>query len=259
MHQVETITISKNARAVVDAYLALPLGTKPSCPYYNNRRFKNRGGLRVMIGKGAPAEIAEEAAILAKLTRSDISTLSTDKLKEFLVANGLGIDCSGFAYHVLNALALETTGKSVAHFVRSTRPGIIGSILARLRPAENLGVNSFRNDKNSVEIAAADAKPGDIITFIGVGKEHTYNHILVITAVEHSENSIRLTYAHSYAWPSDGLYNTGVREGDIIVRENDILAGTWKEHGMTGADNFTYESALSAKEVSVRRLRFNSL
>ncbi|HEY0908346.1 MAG TPA: hypothetical protein VGE35_03300 [Candidatus Paceibacterota bacterium] len=256
MHQVETAAIPTNARAVIDAYLALPVGTKPSCPYYNNRRFKNRGGLRVMIGKGSPAEIVEEATIMAKLARTDIQTLATDKLKQFLVENGLGVDCSGFAYHVLNALALETKGKGIASYVTSMRSGFIGSILARLRPAENLGVNSFRNDKNSSAISAADAKPGDIVTFIGTGKDKTYNHILVITAVERSENGIRLSYAHSYAWPSDGLYDTGVREGDILIRDNDILAGTWKERSVTGADNYTYQSAADAKEVSVRRLKF---
>lgn len=256
MHPVETIIISPNARAVIDAYLTLAVGTKPSCPYYNNRRFKNRGGLRVMIGKGSPAEIVEEVAIMAKLARIDINSLATDKLKEFLVESGLGVDCSGFAYHVLNALAQEKAGKSIASYVTSMRTGLIGRLLARLRPAENLGVNSFRNDKNSTSISPTDAKPGDIITFIGTGKEKTYNHILVITAVERSENGIRLTYAHSYAWPSDGLYNTGVREGDIIVRDNDILTGTWKERGVTGADNYTYQSAVDAKEVSVRRLKF---
>ena len=152
MHQIDTQTIGNTTRAVIDAYMALPLDGKPSCPYFNNRRRKNRGGLRVAKGKGSPEEIAEEVKIIAKLSHVDISILPKDKLKEFLVKNDLGIDCSGFAYHVLTAFIQEKTGKKLTHFVTSNRTGVIGSFLARLRPAENLGVNSFRNERNSTEI-----------------------------------------------------------------------------------------------------------
>ncbi len=143
------------------------------------------------------------------------------------------------------------------------RTGIVGSFIARLRPAENLGVNSFSDKRNSTAIKASEARPGDIITFIGTGKDGLYNHILVITGVEQgsgpngmADGDIRISYAHSYAWPSDGLYNHGVREGDILVHGDDLLGGTWKEKGETGANNYTYESARNAKVVSVRRLKF---
>ncbi|HVU06270.1 MAG TPA: hypothetical protein VHE10_00520 [Candidatus Paceibacterota bacterium] len=258
----ETEKLEGRARAVIDAYLALPLGTKPSCPYFNNKRHKTRSQLRVLKGKGSPEEIAEEADIDAKHSRVNVATLSTDKLKEFLVAHDLGVDCSGFAYHVLNAVAQEKRGRNISAFVRSNRSGFIGSLIARLRPAENMGVATFANERNSAEIAASDARPGDIITFMGTGKDGLYNHMLVITGVERSSNGIRLSYAHSYAWPSDGTTDHGVREGDIFVPAGETMGdiargkGVWKEKGATGPENYTLESARGAKEVSVRRLVF---
>jgi hypothetical protein len=260
MHQ-GTIIKNQNklggkARETIDLYLALPIGTKPSCPYFNNRRRKSRGGLRVLKGKGSPAEIVEETEICAKLRRIKIAELSTDKLKEFLVAEDLGIDCSGFVYHVLNSYCQEKKERSIQSYVKSIRTGFIGKFLARLRPAENLGVSSFRNDKNSFEIKPSQAEPGDFITFMGTGKDRTYNHIVVITGIEKANNDTRISYAHSYSWPSDGVYQHGVREGDILVHGDNLLGGTWKEQGVTGADNYTYESARNAKEVSVRRLNF---
>lgn len=251
-----TDKLSGKARAVIDQYLALPVGGKPSCPYFNNRRKRARGSLRTLIGKGSPYEIAEECEILSKLSRVKIADLSTDKLKEFLVESDLGVDCSGFAYHVLNSFCNEKTGKNIQSYVKSIRPGFVGGLLARLRPAENIGVSSFRAEKNSSAINVTETQSGDVIIFMGTGKDNTYNHILVITGVERVGGDTRISYAHSYAWPSDGLYNHGVREGDILVHGENLLGGTWKEQGVVGNDNYTFVSAQNAKEVSVRRLNF---
>ena len=261
MPPITSEKISPCARAMIDAYLALPFGTRPNCPYFNNRRRKIRGSLRVVKGKGTPGEIADECQIDAKFARVKIADLSTDKLKEFLIANDLGIDCSGFAYHVLNALCQEKTSKSIQSYVRPLRSGFVGSLIGKLRPAENLGVRAFADEKNSTYIKISEVHPGDVIVFLGTGKDKTYNHILVITSVERTITDLntidtRISYAHSYAWPSDGTTGHGVREGEILVHGNDLLGATWKEKGMTGEDNYTYESARTAQEVSVRRFKF---
>lgn len=264
MHPLEHLKLEGKARSMIDLYLALPVGNNPSCPYFNNRRRKSKSQLRVLKGKGTPWEIAEEVAIDALQSRINIDTLSADKLKELLVSEDLGIDCSGFAYHVLNSFAQERTGKSIKTFIRSNRTGVIGSLLARVRPAENTGVSSFANPRNTIEIKVSEAKPGDIITLIGTGKDGLYNHMVVITEIKRTSGTHKethITYAHSYAWPSDGTLNHGVREGNIIVHGEgsiaDLLAGTWTEKGQSGPSNYTYESARMAKELSVRRLKFN--
>ena len=259
MHKLDPHTIGTAAQAVIDSYLALPFGARPSCPYFNNRRTKRRASLRVAIGKGTPKEIVEECAINAKFARVDIENIPQEGLKKFLVENDLGIDCSGFAYHVLDAFARERTGKKITHFVKPIRKGITGSIISRLRPAENTGVATFAHEKNSRAISVGEAQAGDIIVFLGTGRDHTYNHVLVITKVKHEPLDTHIEYAHSYAWPSDGLYNTGVRTGEIVGCGNNLLIGTWKENGKSSDENFTLVSARNAKEVSVRRFRFNSL
>lgn len=241
---------------MIDQYMALPIGSKPSCPYFNNKRQKARGSLRVIIGKGTPKEIAEECEIQAIQSRVDISSLSGEKLKEFLVKKNLGVDCSGFAYHVLNALSHELTGKSLRKHLFIHRNGFFGGLISRMRPAENVNVLAFADARNSYAVNAKEAKPGDIVVFLGTGKEKTYNHILVITAVENGEKETIITYAHSYAWPSDGEYGHGVREGTISIADDDILKGKWREQGQTGRDNYTFESALDAEQVFVRRMKF---
>lgn len=253
-------TIEKSARERIEGYLSLPVGSRPSCPYFNNRRHGNKSGLRVLRGKGTPEEIAEECEIAGLHTRTAVASLPADKLKEFLVDNGLGVDCSGFAYHVLEAALLERSGKRLSRQIKTHRTGIVGKFLARLRPAENAGVATFADESNSFEIEAAEAVPGDIVVFLGTGKDKTYNHILVIAETEGTKDGLVIRYAHSYAWPSDGKYSHGAREGEISLsaddlRRDDILAGVWNEQGQTGERNYTFASARDAREVSVRRLR----
>ncbi|HEY9481124.1 MAG TPA: hypothetical protein VIR98_02760 [Candidatus Paceibacterota bacterium] len=253
MHTIEG-KISGQTRAIIDAYLALPVGAKPSCPYFNNRRRKVRGSLRVLKGKGTPQEIAEEVKIDAKLLHVDIAALSTDKLKEFMVSRDLGVDCSGFAYHVLDAFCRETIGKSISSCVSTLRGGFVGRLIGQLRPAENVGVATFTHEKNSALINASQTRPGDFISMISCGPDKQHNHMLVVTGVEEAETGLRISYAHSIAWPSDGHFGHGVREGEILVKGEDLLGGIWKEKGMIGPENTTHQSALGAKEVSVRRL-----
>ena len=70
------------------------------------------------------------------------------------------------------------------------------------------------------------------------------------------DQRILITYTHSYMWPSDGLYNHGVREGVIDVAGNDLMTALWTEQGVTGTENYTFESARTASEVSIRRLKY---
>lgn len=230
---------------MIDRYLSLPVGAHPSCPYFNNRRRGTKSNLRVLVGKGTPEEISEECEIRALQNRMVISALSSEQLKGFMVSQDIGIDCSGFAYHVLGAALHERRGGRLATHIHTRRKGFTGKIIARLRPAENIGVATFADERNSVAITASEAKAGDIITFIGAGRDGTYNHILVITKVERKDGATRLSYAHAYAWPEDGAFNHGVREGSVIVYENDLARAAWKEAGL---------GMMNARETTIRRL-----
>jgi len=246
MHQVNPDIIEAGARSVIDRYLFLPVGAHPSCPYFNNRRRGTKSNLRVLVGKGTPEEISEECEIRALQNRVSISVLSVEGLKEFMISQDLGVDCSGFAYHVLTATLAERRGRRLASLIQTRRQGFIGKTIAKLRPAENIGVATLADERNSVEIKASEASAGDIVTFMGAGRDGTYNHVIVITKVERKEAATRLSYAHSYAWPEDGSFGHGVREGTAVIYGDDLGTAVWSEPGL---------GTMNAKERSVRRLR----
>jgi len=258
MHSLE----NTQAQKIINDYLSLPIKEGVPCPYFNNKRSKIRGGLRVMVGKGSPEEIVEEAHIKAIQNNIDFSTLSTDQIKKFLIDNGFGVDCSGFAYHVLSALSIEKTGHKLSHHICIEKKSLIGKIKAKLRPIENTGVAVLADEKNSTEVSLDQIEAGDFIVFIGTGTNGTYNHVMIITDILYSDSGkVEITYAHSYSWPSDGLYNHGVRFGNIGFEikntdtRNTLTSGIWTERNETGETNYTFQNALTAKEVSIRRLR----
>jgi hypothetical protein len=244
-------TLSKEAQTVIDTYIKLPIGAGCSTPYYNNRRGKIRAGLNAIIGKGTPKEICDEAQIASLHRNVSIRKASPDELKHFLVDVGLGIDCSGFAFHVLNAESkARGLGALFPHLV--LKKGIIRRTLARLRPASNVGVGIFSMDENSMPVEYADIEAGDFFSIIGSGLDHTYNHIMVITKV----NGNTLSYSHSYAWPSDGKYGHGIKNGIVTIIDptKPITDQQWNENGTTGQSNYTLQNALMARKVSIRRL-----
>ena len=59
--------LSLKAQKLIDNYLSLPFpGVEGArCPYFNNAKLHARGQLRVLIGKGTPQEIVEEAKIIS--------------------------------------------------------------------------------------------------------------------------------------------------------------------------------------------------
>lgn len=244
-------TLSKEAQSVIDAYTRLPVGAGCSTPYYNNRRGKVRGGLNAAIGKGTPREICDEVRILSLRRDNAIKRASPEELKKFLVEEGIGIDCSGFAFHVLNAESkARGLGRLFPHLV--IKKNIVRRLLAKLRPASNVSVGILSMDENSTSVEYADVEAGDFVSIIGSGPDHTYNHIMVITKVH--ENT--LSYAHSYAWPSDGKYGHGIKTGSITIVDpkKSITEQDWHESGETGLSNYTLQNALSARKVLIRRL-----
>lgn len=247
--------LSPETQKVIEKYLSLPLGAGCSTPYFNNRRKKIRGGLRALVGKGAPEEIAEEAEMFSIKDRAGVKKMESEALKKFLVDHNLGIDCSGFAYHVLDA---EIRARNKGNIRTAVRPwsGFRRRIKHTLRPAENTGVSTFSHSQNSIAVSEDDIDAGDFISLIGTGSEKKYNHMLVVESVETSGEMKEIHYIHSYMWPEDGLYDHGVRRGTISIKNNSpLIEGVWTEKEKTSKDNYTFVSAQSAKDISIRRLR----
>jgi hypothetical protein len=202
-------------------------------PYFNNKSRGRRAGLAVEIGKGSPRQIQEEIEALAKKEKVDLQTVN---LKKFIVDHDIGIECSGFAYHVLSAFGKgELKEKLKFPYIK----GILGTLRIKFRPVENTDVKTFAHDLNSKKIEIKDVKIGDIITMT---KGTERDHILVITKVEYPI----IHYVHAIAWPSDGEYGHGIHEGTIKIvdLEKDIVDQKWVENGKEGEENYTHALSL---------------
>ena len=131
-------SLSPQALKVVSAYRSLPFEgvTGVSVPYFNNKRTGNRGGFRAHKGKGSPEELVEETLIYAKQKNISLHTLSSEKIKQFMVEHKLGIDCSGFAFYILDAEARVRNTK-LARLLSFTRKSFLRRLIARFRTVEN--------------------------------------------------------------------------------------------------------------------------
>ncbi len=244
---------------VITKYLVLPFsGKEVSCPYFNNRRSKLRAGLRVLLGKGNPNEIVDEAKLFALREKVDLNTMSNDDIKKFLVEHNLGVDCSAFAYYILEALYRKKYNQSLAsHLFYPNAKSLLRKLIIKLRAIENIDVKTFAHAKNSQSIQMTETMPGDFIIILNAGKEHNLNHILIIHKIEY-ENSLPtiLSYCHSFQWSTDGKYNHGIKFGSIQIvdSQKSLLNQKWIESQKEGEKNETYLRASTAETLEIRRL-----
>lgn len=236
---MNTKTQSEKALAVIDQYLHFRVANA-SCniPYFNNKRAGVRASLRATIGKGSPKEIFDEVEISALREKVDLRTLSNDTLKKFLIDHTIGIDCSGFVYHVLNAESrFRKLGTLDKHLHFPFCHGIVSKIRCKIRPTENTSVQTIASNANSHVVAQSDIQPGDFITMTkrpdAPEDERARDHIILIHQIEY-QNFVPTTihYSHSMAWPTDGTIGHGVRQGviEIVDPSKNILEQRWTEN-----------------------------
>lgn len=264
---MDTKTISQSALSVIDQYLHFKMGSAVcSVPYFNNKTAKNKVALRAYKGKGSPREILEESETLLVRERINSSSITDIELKKILVSHNLGIECSGFAYHVLNAeCESRGLGRLKKYISFKNKSGSWRRIICRMRPVENCDVLTFADDINSMVVATEDVLPGDIIIMKNQQNSEQNsgdrNHILLIHEVSRIlvSNTLKISYTHSAAYPEDGLYSTGVRQGyiEITQRNKPLSAARWVENNLEGFDNRLYLRAQKSL-TEVRRLRLNN-
>jgi len=233
--------LAPETQKIIESYIHLPIGVGCVTPYFNNRRTKIRAGLRALIGKGSPKEIVEEAEIIALREKVDLKALDSTTLKKFLVDKGIGIDCSGFAYHVLDTESRARNSRSLRSYL-TFKLNPLRRLIARLRTAEQVSVAVLADDANSVSIDIQDAEAGDIITLMNP----LYNHVLIIESVD--GNIIH--YIHSYAWPDEGVYGHGVRRGMLTLSNKDLMKGVWLENGHA----VDFQKIRTIEKAEIRRL-----
>lgn len=254
---MNTKILSDKALSVIDQYKNFQIGSAVcSIPYYNNKTGGLRGALKAEVGKGSPKDIYDEVKNIIEIEKIDQKSLNSENLKRLLVENNIGIDCSGFAYYVLNAEGKgEGKGSLDRHIKFMYAKNFIIWIRAKMMPEKNIDVLTFAHDKNSKKVEMKDIQPGDIITMIN---DVERNHILVINQVEY-QNGIPTTmhYVHTVAWPTDGEYGHGIHEGkiEVIYPEKSLLDQRWIEDGKDGVENYTSERAKKSI-TELRRLNW---
>jgi len=270
--------LSPKAQEVINKYFSLPFQgiINVRCPYFNNARRNLHGQLRVLIGKGSPDEIVEEAIILSKQYHHNIfdndgfccvhgahsNDEKADDIRKFLINNDLGVDCSGFISHILIEHYKETKNINIAtrfHFWPIKR--LWRYLIAKLRPIENMSVRVYAKDENTEKIADARSffnwiwlQPADLITMIETGPNKKRNHMILI--VQNEESIIK--YVHARAWSSEGKFGHGVSVGQIKITNpgKNLFEQTWEENGKINSDNETFLEADGAKICEVRRIKF---
>ncbi len=247
-----TKTLSDKALSVINEYRNFNIGDATcSIPYYNNKHLRLRATLRAQGGKGSPREILEEVEQVAAQQKINLKALDSASLKNLLVDTNIGIDCSGLAYYILSA---EKGGLNLSF---PFSKGILGKLRSTFRKIENAGVATFAHDANSSAVSLRNVEPSDIITMVGDPDERVRDHILTVHQVDLKDGvPTVIHYTHAMAWPSDGEYGHGVRQGIITLTNLDkpITEQEWIEADKTGSENYTFTRAQKST-TSLRRLR----
>lgn len=255
---MNTQTLSPEALSVINQYLHFQFGSAVcSVPYYNNKVRGARGGLRAYTGKGSPKDIFDEIETVILKNRLDPKTLSDDSLKKLLADSNIGIDCSGLAYHILKTESQSRNLPSLngkISFINAK--GIFGKIRTFINPAGNCDVSTLADETNSKMVHLKDARPGDFITMISSNKDKERNHILIIHQVDNIDSiTTKIHYTHAVAYPEDGIYGTGIKQGSVEITNLDapITEQRWLENGFEGPANKIFIRANGSK-TELRRL-----
>jgi len=251
-----TETIPDVIKNLAYKYSNLELGNKKVVtPYYINSN--RRKDLRAMVGKGTPDEIVMEAKIWEKLKGVNFDHMSADEIKEFLISKGIGIDCSGFAVHLLNEWYKEKHGRSFWNKLTPLKRSPIWRLRYGLRPVENLGAEIITDDDNSIPVDLNDVKPGDLIR--SKAKKNNGHHVMIVSEVTRDNSKedmpvVSIKYIHSS--PYFGKDN-GIKEGEIRITDihKPLQDQEWLEQDEHGVKH-TYEGYLvNVEDNGIRRLK----
>lgn len=190
---------SSTSRILWEAYdqFLLPLGGKKvPTPYRRNEYGSYQKVAPEFQGKSSAKTILKTVERLAKEQKFNLNAASIEEIRQFMIENKVGIDCSGFVYRMLDYL-VQKLG--------------MGN-LSKAAGVEHVGrtnVAKLSSDKFSIPITSfALAQAGDIIRL------NSGDDILHGVLVLDNKNDI-ITYAHS----SSSTNPRGVHKGQIINKQ----------------------------------------
>jgi hypothetical protein len=215
------LKLPKSAQELFNYYTKLHIqGLEIVCPYHINTGL--RGKNRALVGKGRPEEI--EAAAEHYLTKFQMYAHGNVKhLEEYLVASGIGLDCSGFAAWMLNCITLEKLHKPLQRCL--TFPNIKRKLVAKVRPFENISANLLTSTTNAIKITDIQKiRPGDLIRLIHGG------HVIVVSEVGFNKQGAAAYFKYMQCTVGYGK-RKGIEEDqvDITDPKGYLLEQSWAD------------------------------
>lgn len=250
-------TLPQSAQDIIKKYKALKInGKQVRTPYYRNIK-RVRGGLRSLTGKGSPQEIVDETKIYAKLRGVNLAKVTPEEIREFQQKQGIGIDCSGYVMHILNALAKAQDKQLYKLMSKKHLKTFWGYFTWPFKYIANTGAISITDESNSTNVPLRDIRPGDLIRLRGAKRG---DHILLVSEVEYDDTTnqpIKFKYTHST--PHYDELN-GIKEAEVIITDlnGELKDQNWTE-SHTNGKNYTYMGLMKEYEDNgLRRLKFAS-
>ena len=172
-------------------------GKKVPTPYRENDLNALQKAGPEFQGKSSPEVLIKTTQKLAREQDFNLNKASIEEIRAFMRKNKLGIDCSGFAYRLLNHLVQKSKGKPL------TELGF-----------EHIGrtnVRKLTSDEMSIPIDFKKAQPGDLIRLT----LKTDINVLHTVIILENSNSI-ITYAQSSEQTTpDGVHTVQIKNGKL--------------------------------------------
>jgi len=249
--------MSTNLRQIAEEYINFEvLGKRFSVPYAISHNptpaYAGEGRTSAHAnygGKGTPAEIRQTLIRVAKQSKFSLDTSSADQIRDFMVKHGIGVDCSGFVYNVLDEYLRASGQPGLAGRIRRF-PGLKGradSLLFRSRAVRRASASTLTSDLNTTHIEkAAEIKPGDMLRLTHAS--WAGNHIAIVVEVTPK----LITYAHSSVYtPVTGTHFGQIK---IVDKSLGLEKQRWLEQTSDGK-NYGQDAFVPARGDAVRRLK----
>jgi len=231
------IETSKALKDLFYKYTHLTLGGKKiRCPYWVNKIKKGLVG--PLGGKGTPEQIVDVAEYQANKDGFDFQAASEEEIINFLLKKKIGVDCSGFAFWMLNALDLAKGGDGIANDITGSKGRFISA---------RANVAMLTDEKVSIPVELKEARVGDMIQLRG------RKHVAIITKIFKDGEEIRaIEYCHSSCLTEiNGVHSSEVK---IINPQGSLKDQLWKEKTKDG-ENYGTVSFLEQLGDGLRRLK----
>jgi hypothetical protein len=179
---------------IVDDYKLRYGGYTFWCPYWTNEPGTPKG---IFAGKGTPKKIQNKLYSLAQQYNDELK--DAEQIRFLMLRNGLGVDCSGFAFYVLNKYLAETHNAKLEDHLIVEKAEIAEAIshkkswqkvslneVAKLpllsevarkfskNPMKITNVARLCHPKTSIDVDARDLRPGDLVRARGNKLDHVF-------------------------------------------------------------------------------------